>query len=295
MVAILSCASSVGATAGPHDRTRPAGHRGAHPRHLPPIDAEAARQPLRLYRVYVDDELTTLQPQLRHLDDAIAAADVDAAKSSWIAARRTYLKIGQDNDAYGAFGKLGAKIDGTAAGLRKGTSDPAFTGFHKVELDLWHTGDLTAASTDAARLDSAVARLAKRRLPQLLPATKAGESDWILRSHEILEDAIRDSLSGNDDYGSGATLSSVTADVRATRQILVLLTPLIVPRAPHLLGHAHKRLHRLVSLARATKQHGAWVPLSSLSRSQREAINAAASAAAETLAPVPDLLRIGNT
>lgn len=295
VVAIVISSSSAVAAAAHHPRHDHGQRVSSHQRPSPPIDAEAARQPLRLYRVYVKKQLSRLQPQLQTLDDAITSADVDAAKTAWTAARRTYLTIGQDNDAYGAFGELGARIDGTAAGLKHGTADPKFTGFHKVELDLWRTGDLSMASNDAARLTKSVKTLADRPLQPMLPANKGSESDWILRSHEILEDAIRDSLSGNDDYGSGTTMSSVTADVRATRQILVLLTPLIVPRAPHLLGHADKRLHRLATLARGTKQDGAWVPLSALGRPQREAINAAAGAAAETLAPVPDLLRIGNT
>jgi hypothetical protein len=46
--------------------------------------------------------------------------------------------------------------------------------------------------------------------------------------------------------------------------------------------------------ARASRRDGMWVSVGELPRRERERVDAAAGAAAETLAPVPDLLRIGN-
>jgi high-affinity iron transporter len=125
-----------------------------------------------------------------------------------------------------------------------------------------------------------------------MPANKAGTSTWILRTHEITEDMVRDTLSGNDDYGSGTGLASVTADVSATQEILHLLAPLINPRSPHLVPKAKAQLARLMSLAHSADNNGAWTGVADLSRAARERVDAAADAADETLAPVPDLLRI---
>ena len=71
------------------------------------------------------------------------------------------------------------------------------------------------------------ARLAERKLGPELPMTPVGLSIWTLRSHEILEDGLRDSLTGDDEYGSGTALASITADVSATREMLALLSPVI--------------------------------------------------------------------
>ena len=51
----------------------------------------------------------------------------------------------------------------------------------------------------------------------MLPATKLGLTNWTLRPHEVLEDALRDSLTGDDDYGSHTDLDSIAADVSVTR------------------------------------------------------------------------------
>ena len=42
----------------------------------------------------------------------------------------------------------------------------------------------------------------------------------MLRPHEIFEDANRDTLSGEDEYGSGTALASLTADVAADRVLV---------------------------------------------------------------------------
>jgi iron uptake system EfeUOB component EfeO/EfeM len=268
--------------------------RGGHGPRVPPVQADVLTPALKTYRGYVRNLIAKLQTQLDSLTTAIGGDDQAAAEAAWLTAHLTWLRIGQDDGAYGAFGALGSQIDGTAAGLQHGTSSPAFTGFHKVELDLW-ANDLSAAATDAATLRTLVRRLANRSLIKQLPPTRAGVTDWTLRCHEVLEDALRDSLSGDDDYGSGTDLASVTADVSATHELLGLLAPFIGPRSPHLVHKARGRLRRLMAQARASRRDGSWVSVADLPRRERERVDAAAGAAAETLAPIPDLLRIGNT
>jgi hypothetical protein len=106
---------------------------------------------------------------------------------------------------------------------------------------------------------------------------------------------VRDTLSGDDDYGSGTGLASVTADVTATRELLKLLGPFLRPRAPHLVGRARAKLSLLMARAQAQEHGGVWTGVAQLSRSARERIDAAADAADEILAPVPDLLRVIGT
>jgi high-affinity iron transporter len=196
---------------------------------------------------------------------------------------------------HGAFGELGRQIDGTTAGLERGTADPGFTGFHKVELDLWTRHDAAAAARDAAWLEALVARLTPARIAAALPTDAASLAAWTLLCHEVLEDALRDSLTGEDDYGSGTDLASVTADIDATREMLTLLAPLLTPRAPYLVATASAQLRTLTEAVSAGEVRGRWVPVASLPEAERERVNAAVGAALETLARVPDLLALGGT
>jgi iron uptake system EfeUOB component EfeO/EfeM len=258
-----------------------------------PTNPEELLGPLVGYRHYVAAKIKLLVVQVAALRAAIGSGDLQASQSAWLAAHETWLQIGQDDGAYGAFGDLGRRIDGTSAGLVGGTSSPRFTGFHKLELDLWTRGDLDAAGTDAVRLQTFVGRVAALRLPAVFPITKLSLTNWTLRCHEVLEDALRDSLTGDDDYGSHTDLESVGADVSATRELLGLLAPLLRPRRPPLVGTARRELARLDQAITSPGADG--IAIAALPRAMRERVDAAVGAALETLAPVPDLLRIGNT
>jgi high-affinity iron transporter len=246
--------------------------------------------PLDNYRVDVVHELLAVRADVSALAGAIGAGNLAGAESDWLTAHLEWLDIGQDDGAYGCFGKLGAQIDGTAAGIVGGDASPQFTGFHKVELDLWTEGNLAAAAADTATLQQLVNTLIAVPIGTELPGTQAGIANWVLRPHEILEDALRDTLSGNDDYGSGTGLASITADVSAVRQVLSLLAPVIDPLAPRLIARASGQLTAVLAAIDPTQVNGTWVAVSDLPTLARERVDAAVGAALETLAPIPDLI-----
>jgi hypothetical protein len=247
--------------------------------------------PMNTYRTrYVLKELATVRLDLTALAAAISAGDLAEAQSDWLTAHLAWLDIGQDDGAYGCFGTLGGEIDGTAAGLVGGTASPQFTGFHKVELDLWTDGSLSAAAADTATLQQLVRTVITTPIETFLPASQAGIANWVLRPHEILEDALRDTLTGDDDYGSGTGLASVTADVSAVSELLDLLAPVLDPLAPHLIARANGQLSAILAAVDQTQVNGSWVAVSDLPTVARERVDAAVGAALETLAPIPDLL-----
>jgi high-affinity iron transporter len=258
-----------------------------------PVQPNELIGPLRTYRSYVAGKLATLVTQVGALHSAVDAGSLAEAESDWLTAHLTWLSIGQDDGAYGAFGDLGRQLDGTAAGLVGGDSSPKFTGFHKLELDLWTREDLSAAQTDTAELAALVTTLSRLRLSAALPATKLGLTNWTLRPHEVLEDALRDSLTGDDDYGSHTDLDAITADVSVTRYLVGLVAPLLQPRAPRLVGTARRELAYLDEVITSSADDG--MAIAALPRLERERVDAATDAALETLSRIPDLLRIGTT
>jgi iron uptake system EfeUOB component EfeO/EfeM len=268
-------------------------HGNGGPR-VVPVTRDQLVGPLRAYRSYVHGQLTLLVSDVATLKAAVSNGDIAAAESGWLVAHLDWLRIGQDDGAYGAYGDLGRRIDGTSAGTVTSGKGPRFTGFHKVETDVW-AGRLASADTDTAALSRAVGRAAAMPLKSVFRATTVGVGLLPLRSHEVLEDAERDTLTGDDDYGSGTGLRSVLADVTVTRELLRLVTPLIVPRAPHLAGRARAALTRLVSVIKASRANGNYPSVAALSTRQRERIDAAVGSALERLDRIPDLLAVGRS
>jgi iron uptake system EfeUOB component EfeO/EfeM len=118
----------------------------------------------------------------------------------------------------------------------------------------------------------------------------ACNKNGIYYAHEVLEDALRDSLTADDNYGSGIDLASITADVAAVRKLLSEIKPGLDALAPGLLRRATGELNTLMATINATGAHGAWVPIEKLPTRQRKQIDGDTDAALETLAPIPHVL-----
>jgi hypothetical protein len=260
-----------------------------------PVQADELYGPLQRYRSYADSHLSSLRAELESLKQAVSEDDPATAERDWLTAHLTWLQIGQDDGAYGAFGDLGRKIDGTSAGYPGGIANPRFTGFHRIEHDLWDANDPPRTSADVSALQAFVAELTDARVVSDTSHTTANLTSFVTRVHEVLEDADRDTLTGDDDYGSGSGAASITADVTATREFLTLLAPLLAPRSPGLVSQARSQLSGLLAAADRAHTGGSWTTLLDLPTAERELINADTGRVLETLAPIPDLLRLGNT
>jgi iron uptake system EfeUOB component EfeO/EfeM len=270
----------------------------SHPRapvsYVTPVATIQLAQPLARYTVYVDRLVRGLSTQVAAIHTAAAGGDLAGAESAWITAHMTWLELGQDDDAYGAFGELGEQIDGLADGLPGTTANPNFTGFHKVELDLWRNHDTGAATADSAELVKLVRKLTPAAVASDLPLNALDIDSWVLRAHEILEDGLRDSLSQDDDYGSNTDLASLSADVTATREMLKVLAPLIDPRRPKIVPTATAELSTLNRAIVAAGGPGAHRSLASMPLRQRQALDEATGAAVETLAPISEIMQVST-
>jgi high-affinity iron transporter len=116
-----------------------------------------------------------------------------------------------------------------------------------------------------------------------------------LRAHEILEDALRDHLSGLDDEGAGAAYAETFADVQVTRAVLGALAPLIDARAPSVRPAAERGLDALQAALLTTRTNGQWRAREATPIALRQSVDAAIGSLLETLSAVPDLLEVPPT
>ena len=111
-----------------------------------------------------------------------------------------------------------------------------------------------------------------------------------IRAHEILEDALRDHLSGIDDEGSGAAYPETYADLQGTRVVLAELAPLITARAPHLVPAARPNSTRCLGAARHPGRRR-WTALGARPLAARAGGRGDRRRAGDPR-PVPDLLEV---
>jgi iron uptake system component EfeO len=235
-------------------------------------------------RTYVTNGLATVARQTAVLTADIEAGDLTAARGAWLTAHLSYERLGS---AYGMFGNYDDVVDGDADGLPGGVNDPGFTGFYRVEYGLWHGQSAARLTGPARRLGHEVQAL-RTAYPGMARYPQAALADLALRTHEVLEHAIRFQLSGADDYGSGSTLATAAANLDAIRAQLAMLRPLLLSRYPQLpaLDGGLDRLRHLIDAAHASNE---WTPVNRLTSRQHEDLNAAAAQAVQLLAPIPVL------
>ncbi|MGH3745384.1 MAG: EfeM/EfeO family lipoprotein, partial [Mycobacteriales bacterium] len=168
----------------------------------------------------------------------------------------------------------------------------AFTGLHRLEYGLWHGQSAAALLPVVTTLAADVATVRST----LTTDDEAGDPTQLpLRAHEIVEDALRDHLSGSDDQGSGQAYALTYADTQVDEVVLGELAPLIDVRSPHLVATARAQLARLRAALDAAKVDGRWVAPRSTPLAARQDVNAAIRALLETLADVPTLLEVPPT
>jgi iron uptake system component EfeO len=252
---------------------------GGSPAVSPVSQADLIPATLR-YEHDVRQRLPRLLGLVRRLAGDIRTRDLTAAKRDWLAGHLEYERLGA---AYGAFGAADGRINGLPDGLPGGVHAKGFTGFHRIEYDLWRarTGPATVAMSD--RLVVSVRRLAKSFATAQIDPIQVS-----VRAHEIAENTLQLELTGQTDLGSGSGLATANANLTATAGVLRLLEPLLRSRYARLprLEHALTRTRHDL---RAMAHDGRFPTLDSLTRRRRERVDADFSGLTELLAPVASI------
>ena len=252
---------------------------------VPPLQPSELDVPIQQYRTYVAGQLVTLADETTTLGTAVNAGNLDAARAAWLPAQLTWERVGA---AYDSFGDAADAIDGLPDGLPLGVSDPGFTGLRRIEYGLWHGQSTATLAPLVTKLGQDIATL-----QQNLPSLTVNPKDMPIRLHEILEDALRDHLSGMTDQGAGSGYAETLADVDGTRVVLGELQSLINQRKPGLVKAIEGQLDTLEHVLLATEHNGVFDSELTAPITERQRVNAAVGQELETMSPVPDLLEIG--
>ncbi len=281
---VLSELSTIGA------QTTVAGVPVTPPNRLVPLPASAFRAPVAEYLTFAGRQLGRMENEISSLRAAIAAGDRDAAEAAWKAAFADYLELGAVY-LQGPVAALNDEIDGSAGGVPGGTASPSFTGLHRIEFGLWTGAPLAPLSHWVALLAVDV-----RTLRGTLSTVAISPLDYATRAHEILEDAVRDLLSGVDVPWSGAGVLGTEAGIAATTEVIDTLRPLLGGRE-NVMPVVYEQLQTLDAvMASIRAAHGGQLPTNAqLTQTQSEQLDGAIGGALEALAQVPGALETAPT
>jgi iron uptake system EfeUOB component EfeO/EfeM len=252
---------------------------------LSPLAPGEFAAPEDRYRAYAQRWISRALADAATLGGALAAGDRAGARLAWESTWSDYLHLGAvylSGDA----ASLNRAIDGTAGGLPDGSADPGFTGLHRIEIGLWTgaspqslSGYDTRLRQDLERLRGVVARVAITPL------------EYATRSHEIVEDAQRDLLSGMDVPWSRQGVLGTAAGLAATEEVFHTLEPLLSGRE-NTEGEVRSELLMLSGVLRSIRHRhrGAYPSLSQLGRYEHEQLNGYVAGALSALEEMPGTL-----
>jgi iron uptake system component EfeO len=176
------------------------------------------------YKRYVTAQVAELAPKTREFADAVKAGDVERAKALYPVTRTHWERIEPIGES---FEDIDSRMDGREDDKRE--PGEAFTGFHRLEKDLWADGLRPDSPAIGDRLVADVDDL-QTRLPdvELTPLQLANGAK------ELLDEVAISKLGGEEERYSHTDLWDIAANVAGSRALVAALRPVISDKDPKL-------------------------------------------------------------
>jgi iron uptake system component EfeO len=186
-------------------------------------DAELQQTAIDNYKAYVRDQVSQLVPAVDEFVEAYVSGDDETARDLFASTRVYYERIEPTAEA---FGDLDPKIDYREVDAREEGLD--WTGFHRIEKDLWPPadGDLNSDDTDALEgwtpsTDAERAELGEQLVSDIAELNDLVTSDdFELQLGDIsngaiglLDEVATGKITGEEDWWSGTDLTDFQANV----------------------------------------------------------------------------------
>jgi iron uptake system component EfeO len=175
------------------------------------------------YQRYVKSQSDALITKTTEFVNAVKAGDVEKAKALFPIARTYWERI---EPVAEAFGDLDPAIDAREADLEAGQE---FTGFHKLEKDLWVSKDVSKSGQIADKLLIDVQKIVdEANKVQLTPVQMANGAK------ELLDEVATGKITGEEDAFSHTDLWDFAANVEGSKAAVAALRPVIDAKDPGL-------------------------------------------------------------
>jgi iron uptake system component EfeO len=176
------------------------------------------------YQRWVNSQTGALETKTEEFVNAVKAKKVDDAKKLFPVARIYWERI---EPVAESFGDIDPKIDNREDGVEPGQK---FTGYHRLEKDLWVTGLQADSSAIADQLLADVKDLVSRaKTVELTPLQLANGAK------ELLDEVATGKITGEEDRYSHTDLWDFRSNVDGSQAAVASLRPVIQDRKPELL------------------------------------------------------------
>lgn len=243
---------------------------------------EKLREATENYQRYVRSQTDALLAKTQEFVDAVKAGDVAKAKELYPIARTYWERI---EPVAEIFGDLDPKIDGREEVVAEGME---FTGFHRLERDLWVTGDISSSGPMADRLMADIREIvAKANAETLSPLQPANGAK------ELLDEVATGKITGEEDRYSHTDLWDFNANIEGSKAAIAALRPVLEERAPDLVKTIDERFAAVENALAKHRVGNGWKLHNELTQAELRELSDVINALAEPISMVAAVVR-GN-
>jgi iron uptake system component EfeO len=218
----------------------------------PELDAAVAS-----YRTYVVAQARLLQARSKPFIAAVQADDIARAKSLYAAARIPYDTI---EPIAASFGDLDPRIDARIDDVQVGQQ---WTGFHRLEHDLWKAGDVSADGPVARQLQGDIAKLV-----DLVQRVDLSADEIASGTKSLLAEVAAVKLGGEEERYSRLDLVDVAANVQGAQEAYNRLRSIVDATQPDLIVKLDTRFATLQQDLMPYRRGASFVSYDSLSKAE---------------------------
>jgi len=227
------------------------------------------------YQRYVKSQTDALLAKTQEFVDAVKAGDVPKAKALFPVARTYWERI---EPVAEIFGDLDPKIDGREEVIEEGME---FTGFHRIEKDLWVTGDISKSGPMADRLMTDIREIvAKANAEKLSPLQLANGAK------ELLDEVAAGKITGEEDRYSHTDLWDFNANLEGSKAAIAALRPVLEERAPELVKTLDTQFANVETVLGKHRAGDGWRLHNELSQAELKQLSDAINALGEPVSQV---------
>ncbi|MFG1868824.1 iron uptake system protein EfeO [Micromonospora arborensis] len=227
------------------------------------------------YQRYVKSQTAALLDKTEEFVAAVKAGDVAKSKALYPVARTYWERI---EPVAEIFGDLDPKIDGRDEVVEEGME---FTGFHRIEKDLWQSGDISKDGPIADRLLVDVKEIvAKANAEKLSPLQLANGAK------ELLDEVASGKITGEEDRYSHTDLWDFAANLEGSKAAVSALRPALEQRSPELVKQLDTEFANVEALLGKHRDGDGWKLHTALNKTELRELSDGINALAEPISKV---------
>ena len=227
------------------------------------------------YKTWVAHEADEFLEETEQFVAAVKAGDVEKAKELYPEARHPWEAI---EPVAESFGDLDPKIDGREDVVAEGM---AFTGYHRLERDLWKDGLQPDSAKIADQLLADVKEIvakSKTVEPTALSIANGAKA--------LLDEVATGKITGEEERYSHTDLWDFDGNLEGSQQALAALRPVITERDAALQTSLDAKFEALKTLLESHQKNDRYVSYTALTDAQVKELTVALDALSEQVAKV---------